>query len=441
MHIFKRFVFLFAFSLLPLVSSADPLELTLTQGVSSAIPIAIVPFAGQNDPNDPSNISSVITADLQNSGQFNTLSAQSMGQTPHAVGNVDANYWQHQKVNAVVVGNVIPVGNNQYKVNFALVNVYAGANQQQTGNQLLTQQDFTVPGDQLRALAHHISDIVYQQLTGVRGVFSTRIAYVLVQRSPGSTRYSLNVADIDGYNPRPLLSSSQPIMSPSWSHDGKKIAYVSFESVTPKIYIHDVTTGNRQVLSGFPGINGAPAWSPDDSKLAIVLSKSGNPKIYVMNVDGSAIRELTTGTSIDTEPSWSPDGKSLIFTSDRGGGPQIYQLNLADNSIQRLTYSGSYNARGEYTPDGGSIVMIHRAGTEQYGIAIQDLQSGTVQVLSQSGFDSSPSVAPNGRMVLYESDAGNEGVLGMVSIDGKVHLRIPAAVGSVQDPAWSPFLS
>ncbi len=421
-----------------LFAAAGPLNLMLTQGVSSAIPIAIVPFAGQNDTQASNNLSSIVMADLQNSGQFKVMDPQNMSQNPHNAADVSLDYWRQAQVNAVVVGNVQAQGSDSYQVNFSLLNVFHG--QDDKGKQVLASQLFTIPANQLRPLAHHISDIIYQQLTGVRGIFSTRIAYVLVQRGANEqAKYMLQVADIDGYNPRPMLTSSQPIMSPAWSHDGKKIAYVTFENVTPQIMVQNVMTGERRAVSNFPGINGAPAWSPDDSQLAVVLSKSGSPKIYTLNLGSSQLRQITQGTSIDTEPNWAPDGKSLVFTSDRGGGPQIYRLTLASGQSQRVTFNGPYNARAAFSPDGKNIVMIHREPGSLYKIAVQDLQNGTLQVLSRSGYDASPSIAPNGKMVLYES--GKKGVLGMASIDGKVQLQIPAQQGNVQDPSWSPFIA
>lgn len=414
------------------------LDLELTQGTSNQLPIAIVPFSGQSDVQAPTNVSTVITSDLRNSGQFKVMDSQSMSQNPHTAIDVNANYWRSNNMDNIVVGDVKSVGNDRYQVNFALVNVVKG---QGDNNQVLAAKEFTVPGKELRNLAHHISDIIYQQLTGVRGVFSTRIAYVLVQRNPGGqSKYILQVADMDGYNAKPLLTSNQPIMSPAWAHDGKRIAYVSFENITPRIYIQNVITGSRQAISDFPGINGAPAWSPDDKQLAIVLSKEGSPKIYTMDLATHSLRQITQGTSIDTEPSFSPDGSSLIFTSDRGGGPQIYRTSIGGGEVKRLTFHGSYNARASFSADGQSIVMINRE-QGMYNIAVQDLSSGNMQILTSSGYDASPSFAPNGRIVLYESNPGQRGILGMVSVDGRIKLQIPAQGGSVQDPAWSPFLS
>ena len=424
-----------------LFAASGPLDLVLTKGVSSAIPIAIVPFGGQDNLSATDNVSQVVMADLQNSGQFKVMDSQNMTQTPHTSSEVDFKYWRQAQINNLVVGSVIPQSGNQYKINFSLFNVFPGQ-EQTNSNSALINLSLTVPVGQLRKAAHHISDVIYQQLTGVRGVFSTRIAYVLVQRGTGKqARYTLQVADMDGFNPRPLLSSSQPIMSPSWSHNSKQIAYVSFENITPQIFVQDVMSGSRRAVSNFPGINGAPAWSSDDSQLALVLSKGGHPKIYSINLASGQTKQLTQGASIDTEPNWSPDGQSIIFTSDRGGGPQIYQLKVNGGQTHRITYQGPYNARATFTPDGKSLVMIHREAGEMYNIAVQDLKTDTIQVLSRSGFDASPSVSPNGKMVLYESGANQRGSLGMISIDGKVQLRIPSQGGNVQDPAWSPFLS
>lgn len=412
------------------------LNLELTQGVSNLMPIAVVPFAGQNNAQAPNNVSTVITNDLSNSGRFKVFDPSQITQTPHNGSEVDANYWRGKNVDNVVAGTVKSVGGDRYQVSFALVNVAKGQ------SQVLTTQEFTIPGSELRSLAHHISDMVYKQLTGIRGVFSTRIVYVLNQRNAnGQASYVLQVADYDGYGPKSLLTSNQPIMSPAWSHNGTKVAYVSFEKNSPRIYVQNVVTGARELISDFPGVNGAPAWSPDDRRLAMALSKgAGNPKIYVMDVSSHQLKQVTTGDSIDTEPNWAPDGQSLIFTSDRGGSPQIYQINLGSNDIHRVTFSGSYNARASFSPDGKMIVMINR---EQgaYNIAVQDLSSGTMQVITKSGYDASPSFAPNGQLVVYESDIPQaQGVLGIVSSDGQVKLRLPAPNGSVQDPAWSPFL-
>ncbi len=307
--------------------------------------------------------------------------------------------------------------------------------------QILAQREFTVKYSQLRALAHHMSDLIYEKLTDVKGIFSTHIAYVLVTRQNNHRIYSLQIADMDGHNVKPLLTSTQPIMSPAWSHDGKRIAYVSFEKIMPRIYIQTIASGQRQLISDYPGINGAPAWSPDDKTLALALSKnSATPKIYLMDLANKDCRQVTFGFSIDTEPTWSKDGRSLLFTSDRGGGPQIYQIDLRSKRLQRITFDGSYNARASFSPDGKMIVVLNRE-QGMYNIAVQDLDDDTLLCVTHSGFDASPSFAPNGQMVLFESKPGEHGLLGMASIDGRINCRLPTPEGDVQDPVWSPFLS
>lgn len=410
------------------------LELVLTQGIDSALPIAVVPFEGQdNDGLSADNLAAVVNADLQQSGRFKTLANNVMPAKPHDAATVENSLWRKTGVESVVVGKVQNVAGNRYKIAFSLVDLFKSGE----GNHTLLTREFTVPASQLRKAGHHIADLVYEQLTGNRGVFSTRIAYVVIQRQAGeNSRYQLIVADADGYNPKPILSSFEPIMSPSWSHDGSRIAYVSFEGKRAQIMISDVATGTRRKVTEFAGINGAPAWSPDDTKLAIVLSKNGSPKIYTIGINGSDLQQITQGSSIDTEPSWDPTGHSIIFTSDRGGSPQLYQVSPNGGKVHRVTFEGRYNARGRFTPDGKRIVMIH--GEHGYNIATQDLNRGNIQILTKSGRNDSPSVAPNGVMVLYGTEFGE---LGVVSIDGKVQLRLPATEGKVQDPAWSPFLN
>jgi TolB protein len=411
------------------------LNLILTQGVSGAVPIAVVPFAGQENlnANDPTNIAAVISTDLKNSGRFQSLDASKMSAMPHDDSHINYADWKALKQNDVVVGKISSVGSGQVQISFELLDAYKG-------NPPLLNQQLTVSSKDLHRAAHHISDLIYQTLTGERGIFSTRLAYVLVQRNPNqATRYALEVSDADGYNPQAILSSTDPVMSPAWSHDGNKIAYVSLENLRSQIYVSDVATGNRTLISAFPGINGAPAWSPDNTKLAMVLSKTGNPKIYVMNLASKQLTQLTTGNSIDTEPSWSPDGQSLLFTSDRGGSPQIYQVTLGSNQVQRVSYNGNYNARASYSPDGQQIVMLHQEGG--FGIGLQDLQTGAFITLDNSGDDQSPSFAPNGEMIVYATRSGSQRQLAVVSTDGKIKLRLPSDQGDVQEPVWSPFLN
>ncbi len=413
----RRFI-LFVLTLVMSHSAMAMLSLELTSGVAGAIPIAIVPFATQGGM--PSqDVSGIVTKDLQNSGRFK-VSAGS-----------DA-------ADSIVTGKVEALGGDRYQVSFQLKEAFHGKATPQDST--LLNQKFTVTGSELRPVAHHISDLIYQKITGQRGVFSTRLAYVVVQRGM-PTHYILEVADQDGYNPKPLLTSTDPIMSPSWSPNGKQIAYVSFENRRASIYVQNVASGARQLISQFPGINGAPAWSPDGRKLALVLSKSGAPNIYSLDLGSRQLKQLTRDYYINTEPSFSPNGASIIFTSDRSGKPQIYELKTASGAVSRVTYEGSYNARPSYTPDGNHIVVLNR-DSGMYNIGVMDLDTGTFRVLTYSSIDhGSPSIAPNGSMIVFEAYDSGRNVLGMVTTDGKVHLRLPARNGEVQDPAWSPFLS
>ena len=423
------------------------LSMELTRGMTGAVPIAIVPFAveGQTPSQD---VAAIISNDLKNSGRFKIFGGDQITSFPNNASDVQYDYFRRLGADNLVVGKIQEVGGDRYQVQFQLLDVFKGKNAAQSGQQpILMTQKFTVSGSQLRALSHHISDLIYQQITGVKGIFSTRLAYVVVQRAPDGTRYSLEVSDQDGYSPKPLLSSTDPIMSPDWSPDGKQIAYVSFENKQAAIYVQDVATGGRRLISQFPGINGAPSWSPDGRKLALVLSKSdspnqkGSPSIYIMDVASHQLTRLTKDFYINTEPSWSPDGRKIIFTSDRSGKAQIYQIDLASRAISRVSYDGKYNARGSYTPDGNHIVMINQGGG-MYNIGILDLDSGTLRILTNADTDhGSPSMAPNGSMVLFETVYNGRTVLGMSATDGSVQIRLPVRNGEVQDPAWSPFLS
>lgn len=422
----KRLCMGFLFVLTVLSYDVMALDLELTQGVNAAIPIGIGSFGYDEQARA---VQSVVANDLRLFGQFKLINEPGNSQP------ASLSYWQRMRADSVLTGKVVPLGDGRVALSFDLIDAAAQG-------RLLLHQKFVVPDNRLRALAHHISDQVYKQLTGERGVFSTKIAYIMVQHLyDNKTRYSLEVADMDGYHPQSLLISSEPIMSPAWSPDGHRIAYVSFERKRASIFEVDVATGRRRLITDFPGINGAPAWSPDGRELAVVLSKSGAPKIYTVNISNGSVRQITFGSSIDTEPRYAPDGRSILFTSGRGGTPQVYRLNLASGQIpHRLTYDGNYNARASYTPDQQSIVMLHREDKD-FNIAVQPAQGGSVTVLTHSAMDESPSVSPNGRVVLYATRDSSQGVLEMVSIDGRTRLKFPSRDGDIQEPAWSPFLS
>ncbi|OGV27434.1 MAG: Tol-Pal system beta propeller repeat protein TolB [Legionellales bacterium RIFCSPHIGHO2_12_FULL_37_14] len=398
------------------------LDLELTQGLHAALPVGVESF-GQSEA--ASSLTSIIRQDFAHSGQFKLI--QAMPDSPVTM-------WRAAGADSVLKGSLVKDSSGKYDVRINLLDTVAG------GEKVLNRQ-FLVSNDELRSLAHYISDLVYEKLTGEKGVFSTRIAYIWVRNFHGSLRYSLEIADSDGSNPQSLLTSSEPIMSPSWSPDGRKIACVSFEKRRSQIFIVNVETGERQLVTSFPGINGAPAWSPDGKSLALVLSKVGNPKIYKVDLANGQMQQLTFGNSIDTEPHFSHDGKSIIFTSGRGGTPQIYRLNLNDGKITRLTFVGNYNARASLTPNQAELVMLHREDGH-FSIAVQNIVTGEVNILSDDGnaVDESPSISPNGRMVLYATSKNDKGMLEIASIDGRIHLRLPSKDGNVQEPSWSPFL-
>ncbi len=412
------------------------LSMELTRGIAGAIPIAIVPF--ESDSSTSQDVSSIVTNDLKNSGRFKVYGRDALNQFPSDANNVSPDYFHSLGTENVVIGKVTPTSDGQYQVSFQLLDMFRGKG----ANSITLSKKYVVPADQLRAVSHHISDLVFQQMTGIRGIFSTKIAYVVVQHGqmPQQTRYILEVSDQDGYSPRPLLNSPEPIMSPSWSPSGKQIAYVSFENKHSNIYIQDIGTGGRRLLSSYPGINGAPAWSADGRKLALVLSKSGSPNVYVMDIASRQLKQVTRDFYINTEPAWAPDGKSLLFTSNRSNNPQIYQVNLGSGAISRMSFDGDYNARASYTHDGRYIAMIHRV-SGIYRIGILDLDSGTTRVVTNSSNDSvSPSIAPNSSMILYDTVLNGRNMLGMVSSDGRIELLLPARNGEAQDPAWSPYL-
>ncbi|MBL7478824.1 Tol-Pal system beta propeller repeat protein TolB [Legionella bononiensis] len=400
------------------------LDLELTQGINSALPIAINSFGSDAGAVE---IAHVIENDLTLSGQFKIVSGPQSANAQSSIGVL-----RQLGADSVVTGRVNRVG-NRYEVSFTLADAVAN------GTILLTKT-YQIGANEIRPLAHHISDEVYQKLTGERGIFSTRIAYISVQRGGPRNRYSLEVADADGHNPQSLLVSSEPIMSPSWSPDGKSISYVSFEKKRAQIFTVSVESGQRRLITSFPGINGAPAWSPDGRQLAVVLSKTGTPKIYNIDLSSGSMKQITFGDAIDTEPRFSPDGRSLLFTSGRGGSPQVYRLSLADGQVSRVTFEGNYNARASYTPDMKNIVMLHR-DDRNFTIGLQNASGGPIASLTFSGLDESPSVSPNSRLVLYATRIQDKGVLGIVSIDGRIRMKLPAREGDVQEPAWSPYLS
>jgi TolB protein len=405
------------------------LTIEITQGIEGAVPIAVVPF-GPIGASPPVDVAAVIAADLQRSGRFAPLAKEDLIARPYEASQVNFRDWRLIKADNLVIGKVLPQGAG-YTVQFQLFDVFRGV--QMSG--------YSIRSDaaNLRRTAHQIADMIYETLTGEPGAFATRIAYITVtELAAGKRRYSLDVADSDGYDPRPVVQSTQPLMSPSWSPDGSRLAYVSFETKRPRIFAQDLLSGKRYLIASFDGINGAPAWSPDGRKMALVLSKDGNPEIYVMDLASKQLQRMTDSLGIDTEPAWSPDGRSLIFTSDRGGTPQIYRMSADGGRAERLTFQGPYNARASYSSDGRSITFVH-GENNRYQIAVMDLQGKGMQILSDGPLDESPSFAPNGRMIIYAAEVRNRGVLAAVSVDGRVKQRLSAREGDAREPVWAPL--
>ena len=401
------------------------LSIEITGGGGNRIPVAVLPFAGESAL--PPGISAIVRADLERSGLFRNIEAPAGGPVATDASGVNFAEWRARLADALVQGSVAALPDGRFEVRFRLFDVVK--------QQALGGVAYTMSRNQLRATAHRISDYVYEKLTGERGVFSTRVAYV-VKRGP---RYELQIADSDGAGEETALASFEPIISPAWSPDGRRLAYVSFESKKPVVYVHSLQTGQRQVAANFKGSNSAPAWAPDGSRLVVSLSREGGSQLFSVNPDGSNLRRLTSTSSIDTEPVFSPDGQSIYFTSDRGGSPQIYRMPAGGGEAQRVTFEGGYNVSPRISPDGKRLAYITRNGG-RYQVALLDLSSRQVQILTDSDKDESPSFSPNGRMIMLATVLGGRGVLSAVSADGRVKQRLTTASGDVREPAWGPFI-
>jgi TolB protein len=420
-------------------ASIAELRIEITKGVDNAVRVAVVPFSWKGRRKLPIAVDEVVSSDLGLSGRFEALPVSQMLSLPNSSSEVLSRDWRMLGVEYLVVGQLEPHDVN-VRLRFELYDVLRRT--------VIASQTIEGLAQDLRDMSHHVSDVVFEELTGIEGAFSTQIMYVTEQKleeyvdEDGIQRirqaFSLNIADADGHRVRKVLESEEPILSATWSPDGAMITYVSFEQDgRPAIFLHDLVSGNRQILTSFAGLNGAPAFSPDGRQIALVLSKDGNPDIYLLDLQSRRLRRITRHYGIDTEPSWTPDGGSLVFTSNRGGQPQIYQLRLSDFQIQRLTFEGDYNAKATLLRDGSGLIMVHRK-EGIFHIALLDLNKGRLSVLTETTLDESPSVAPNGSMLIYATQEKGEGILAAVSIDGGVKFNLPSSEGNVREPAWSP---
>jgi TolB protein len=404
------------------------LSIEITGAGAQRIPVAVVPFSGEGAlASGGASISAIVRADLERSGLFRGLEIPPLSPAPTDATNISYPEWRSRLADAVIVGSVAARPDGRYEARFRLYDVV-----KQTP---LGGIAYTLAKDQVRATAHRISDFIYEKLTGEKGVFSTRIAYVVKR----GNRYELQIADADGAGEETALASFEPIISPAWSPDGRRLAYVSFENKKPVIYVHSLLDGKRTVAANFKGSNSAPAWAPDGKTLAVSLSRDGGSQIFLVNADGSGLRRLTSSTAIDTEPRFSPDGKAIFFTSDRGGSPQVYRMPAGGGEPQRVTFEGSYNVSPRLSPDGRTLAYITR-NAGKFQVALLDLANRQVQIITDSDRDESPSFAPNGRMILLATVIGGRGVLSAVSSDGRVKQRLTVTAGDVREPAWGPFI-
>jgi TolB protein len=411
-------------ALLVLSPAAAQLRVEITGVGSNQFPVSVANF--RRDGEIPQPVDEIIRADLQRSGLFRLIDA---GSTPLSeTAAVSLSDFKGRGADALVVGSVARLADGRFDLRFRL---YDTVKQTQ-----LDALSYVSTAAELRLNAHRIADRIFEKLTGERGVFATRIAYV-VQLS--KTSFELHIADADGANAQPALRSREPIMSPAWSADGTRLAYVSFESGKPVIYVHTITTGQRRALANFRGSNSAPAWAPDGKSLAVVLTRDGLSQIYSIDADGSNVQRLTRSAGIDTEPVFSPDGRFIYFTSDRGGGPQIYRMNPDGSNVARVTFSGDYNVSPKVSPDGRLLAYVGRRGG-RFQIHALDLATNQELALTDTALDESPSFAPNGRMLLYATDVGRRGILASVSVDGRVRVRLSGPSGDVREPTWGPFL-
>ncbi|MDH5386956.1 MAG: Tol-Pal system beta propeller repeat protein TolB [Gammaproteobacteria bacterium] len=407
------------------------LNIEITEGVEGSLPIAVVPFQWPGGVKfGDADVSAIVTSDLARSGKFSPLASKDMIAYPQKPEDVHFPSWRMTGVDHLIIGGIKQESEDQYQVYFRLFDVLKG--------EQLLGYSFAATKKSLRSVAHKISDHIIKSLTGLSGAFDARVAYVSSKQKPGmAVKYLLQTADTDGFNSQNLLTSNEPIMSPVWSPDGMQLAYVSFEHGVAEIFVHDIHTAKRRLISKFKGINGAPAWSPDGTRLAVTLSKDGNPDIYILDLLNKRLTRITRHWSIDTEAVWMPDGESLIFTSSRSGKPQLYRISVeAGAKPRRLTFEGGYNANASVSRDGKTISFV-QGDNNVFRVAVLYLETNLVQLVTDGPLDESPEFSPNGSMILYASQYQGRPVLAAVSTDGRHKQRLVLSDGEVREPAWS----
>ncbi|MET1114338.1 MAG: Tol-Pal system beta propeller repeat protein TolB [Comamonas sp.] len=415
--------FLAALAAAPALPALAQFRVEVTGVGLTQLPIAIAPFRGEAQ--SPQKLAAIVQADLERSGQFRGVDAS--GTQLDETSRPDVALWKQKMADSLVTGSVTRLADGRFDVRFRLWDVVRG--------QDLGGQGFAVTNGDLRLVAHRIADYVYEKLTGERGIFSTRITYV----TKAGKRYSLWIADADGENAQSALSSPEPIISPAWSPNGRQVAYVSFESRKPVVYVHDVASGRRRLLANFRGSNSAPAWAPNGEQLAVTLTRDGGSQLYMISAQGGEPRRLMQSSGIDTEPVFSSDGQTIFFVSDRGGAPQIYKVSAGGGNAERVTFSGTYNISPSVSPDGRWLAYISRVGGG-FKLHVMDLSAGTVTAITDTTADENPSFAPNSRQIVYATlQQGRESLM-TTTLDGKIKARLAGQGGDIREPDWGPFL-
>ena len=420
------------FVLLSTMMATAEVRIVITDGVSSAKPIAVVPFKWTGSGQPPQLVDNIVASDLRNSGKFNPIDIAAMPQKPTTASEVNSGVWSNMGISAIVVGSIQPDVSGKYLITYQLVDTV------ERPGTVLAENQFSIEQRWLRYASHTVSDEIFEALTGIKGAFRTRIAYV-VKNKKGPYTHELRVSDYDGYDQITVHRSKEPLMSPTWSPDGKKLAYVTFESGRSALVLKTLDSGAVETIASFPQHNGAPAFSPDGKKLAFALSKGGSLNLYMMNLSSKKITQITSGRSNDTEPSWMPDNQTIVYTSDQAGRPQLYSINISNGESQRVTWDNTQNQNARVSPDGKFIAVISTNNGEQH-ITRYDIETNTYQRLTDTFLDETPSIAPNGTMIIYSSSQGLGTILNLVSTDGNFKASLPATDGQVKFPSWSPYL-